>query len=119
MEEQLLINFSNAELAKIKGYNESTLYFYSNDKKIYSFANATFCHNNDENKYSAPTQKKLIFWLEDNYNIKVDAKQIENKWETDVLYIDIDQEETFTGLSNKKDAINHGLREALIFITKY
>lgn len=118
MAEELSIKFSTAELAKIKGYNESTLYFYDNDKELCSYANATFYHNNDKGRYSAPTQKKLTKWLENNYKIKVDAKLINDKWETIVLYTDIDQEETFSGLSNKKDAIEHGLRESLLFITK-
>ena len=114
MEKQLLINFSNAKLAKIKGYNESTLYFYDNDKEVCSFANATFYHNDDKNRYSAPTQKELMNWLEDNYKIKISTETNNNSCKVTILFID--QEDYWDGFIDKKDAIDFALIKCLLFL---
>jgi len=78
MEEQL-IEFKTAKLAKEKGFNEETLYYFRSEhslgKNTITYRTNTQMNvwDDTQEKWSAPTQSLLQKWLRDEHNIYVTA----------------------------------------------
>ena len=71
MEEQL-ISFDTAVLAKEKGFNEKSLYFYSGEQEEARQINLKGHSNSEFVKfYSAPTQGLLQKWLREKHGIDI------------------------------------------------
>lgn len=70
-----LIQFETAKLARNKGYDEKSIYFFREDTKLFSFFGCPTCNSNPGNTSdfvcSAPTQSLLQKWLREVHNIHI------------------------------------------------
>lgn len=78
MKEQLIL-FKTAKLAKEKGFDKNTLYWYHRNTKKLNKNDLMFSMNKLTNNYSAPTQALLQKWLRETCNIIVASNHYEFK----------------------------------------
>lgn len=121
MVQEQLINYSTAKLAKEKGFNLPTNYYYDKIGLEKGDGDCEFIylnHNAFDGLYSAPTQTELQKWLREIHNIIVYAiPSIEDrkKWycraqNNESHYIKVD------GLDSYEKAIEAGLIAGLTLI---
>lgn len=140
--EDVIISYETAKLAKEKGFNIDSFYFYTKPnskvfgidehgrnypivnkpKTLFVVGNAVAL--NVKNVYLAPTQSLLQKWLRDIHNIHIQIDRVFNCYQFDVLKYDKyeDRNEVmFNGIGVRdfttyEEALEQALQEALKLI---
>ena len=108
-----------AKLAKEKGFNKETNYFYyKNDGLDNGDGDNDFIclnHNQYENYFSAPTQSELQAWLRNEWDIQVNVIREYDYWTPVLVFISRENlEEELPAISKSYEtALEVGLEYAL------
>lgn len=120
MQEQL-ISFKTAKLAKEKGFNWKTFWFYTIEK-LYEYdtieelfeCEIKFSSDHFDGSASAPTQSILQKWLREIHNIHIEIKEvINNQWTYNLRSKNIFCNNNY---KSYEDALESGLFNALELI---
>lgn len=114
-----LISLETAKLAKEKGFNWNTFYYYISHDTSYARAESFFDWNTmykNSNRTSAPTQSLLQKWLRDKYNIHITMIYNNFNYYTEIVDENLGQIYRNVSTDTFENSLEKTLTAALILI---